>query len=644
MASFKERNKEKHIKEFENMGDDESLIDVDSKEEHNTNEVMYHNKVDDDVVAHAMSIFDTYRQGKAKLDATVIENEEWYRKRHQKILAEKSALTVSEFEKSPRPNSTWLFNSIMGKHADAMDNFPSAVIQPREKSDEESAKMLTDIIPCVLENSGFDETYDYNWWEKLKHGTGVYGIFFDAHKSNGLGEIVIKPIDLLNIFWENGCRSIQDSPNVFTVSMVDVDLLNSLYPNFNGELQATGRVGNDYHNDDNVDYSNKCMVVDWYYKRYEDGRQILHYAKLCNGKCLFATENDRETYPNGWYEHGLYPFEFDTLYPIKNSCVGEGIISVGKDAQTYIDSLGGAVLQHTMLSAKPKYFMSDTCGVNADDLLDPNKSIVPVQGSIDDSKLRSVNVPTLDPSVRIYLQMKIEELKETTSNRDVNMGGGGSSSGVAISAMQEAGNKTSRDMIASSYRCYTRIVAQVIELMRQFYDEKRTYRIVGTNNEVRYEEFSNEIINYQTSMLSGEELFRKPIFDIKISAQRKNPYTTLSYNNLAKDMFGMGMFNAEMSDQTSLALELMDFEGKDKIEQKLKENNKMLQMIQQLQEQLQQTQMALLKVTGNDMNLANAPQGSVMPQNGKINQTYDVALANMENARMKAVGLPNEKG
>lgn len=644
MGSYKKKNDVSNIDKFERMENTDTVFpNLENVEQKDVDEI-YHAKVDDDVVAHAMAIFDEYRSQKSNLDNTVIENEEWYRKRHQKILAKQSSITVSEFEKTPRPNSTWLFNALMGKHADAMDNFPSPIIQPRERSDEESARLLSEIIPCVLESAGFEDTYDYNWWEKLKNGTGIYGIFFDSTKHNGLGDIVIKPIDILNIFFKNGIRDIQDSPNVFTVSMVDKDVLTSIYPNFEGKLGATSKRINDYHNDDTIDDSNECMVIDWYYKRWKDGRQILHYAKLCDGKCLFATENDEENYPNGWYEHGLYPFVFDTLYPVKNSCVGEGIISVGKDAQTYIDALGGAVLQHTTLSAKPKYFVSDTCGVNADDLLDPNKSIVPVQGSIDDSKLRPMQVPQLDGNCRIFLQMKIEELKETTSNRDVNMGGGGSTSGVAISAMQEAGNKTSRDMIASSYRDYAKIIEQVIELMRQFYTEERTFRILGPNNQAEYLEFSADMINMQGDTLLGEEVYRKPIFDIKISAQRKNPYTTLSYNQLAKDMFGMGMFKADMADQTMLALELMDFEGKDKLEEKLQENNQMLQMIQQLQQQLQQTQMALLKVTGNDMNMANATQGSTMPQNQQINPSYDVTIPNIENARKQAIGLPNVKG
>ena len=47
-------------------------------------------------------------------------------------------------------SSAWLFNAILNKHADAMDNYPEPVVLPRERSDEESAKVLSS---CLLYTS-----------------------------------------------------------------------------------------------------------------------------------------------------------------------------------------------------------------------------------------------------------------------------------------------------------------------------------------------------------------------------------------------------------------------------------------------------------------------------------------------------------
>ena len=84
----------------------------------------------------------------------------------------------------------------------------------------------------------------------------------------------------------------------------------------------------------------------------------------------------------------------------------------------------------------------------------------------------------------------------------------------------------------------------------------------------------------------GEEGgFRKPIFDIKISAQKQSPFSRISQNELAKELFGMGLFNPQMADQAMVVLDMMEFEGKDALVQKISQNQQMLQMIQQLQAQ-----------------------------------------------------------
>ena len=109
----------------------------------------------------------------------------------------------------PEPASAWLFNSIANKHADAMDNFPEPNVLPREQGDKEAAKQLSQILPVILEHNEFEQTYSDTWWYKLKTGTGVYGVFWNPMLENGLGDIDIKQIDILNIFWEPGIKDIQ---------------------------------------------------------------------------------------------------------------------------------------------------------------------------------------------------------------------------------------------------------------------------------------------------------------------------------------------------------------------------------------------------------------------------------------------------
>ena len=127
------------------------------------------------------------------------------------------------------------------------------------------------------------------------------------------------------------------------------------------------------------------------------------------------------------------------------------------------------------------------------------------------------------------IQDKIDELKETTGNRDVSTGGvtGGVTAASAISAMQEAGSKLSRDHAKASYRAFRKICLMVIELIRQFYDAPRCFRITG-NGSTRFVSYDNAGLLPVTQDVDGESLLRLPLFDIEVTAQKQNPYTRLS--------------------------------------------------------------------------------------------------------------------
>lgn len=537
-----------------------------------------------------------YKEGKSSLEQRIVDDEMFWKRRHWEILPKDDNKT--------KPSSAWMFNSIVNKHADAMDSYPEAICLPREQSDEESAKTLTSILPVVLERNNFEDTYSDNWWYKLKHGTSCTGVFWDNSLENGLGDVSIKKIDILNVFWEPGIRDIQKSRNLFILDMVPIDVLKERYP----KLDFKGGDENEikkYVLDNDVDTTDKLIVVDWYYKK----NGVLHFCKFCEEKVLFASENE-EGYDKGWYEDGEYPIEFDLVYPEEGTCWGFGIISVCKDAQLYIDKLDEKVMNYISAAANPRFFAKHSSGVNEDEFLDTSKPIVHVEGDVDERVLKQIVMQPLNGYVMNFRESKIEELKETSSNRDFSQGGtaGGVTSGAAIAVLQEAGNKTSRDLIDASYRVFRRIIRKVIERMRQFYTEDRVFRIVGETGESEFVSFNNQGLMEQsmgTVGVDNNELFRKPIFDIDVKAQKQNPYSTLSQNETAMNLYSAGFFNPEAAQPALAALKLMTFEGKKEVEDYVAEGqtlyNKLMQMQQQMETLMQEN--AILKG-------ATIPQGA----------------------------------
>ena len=556
-------------------------------------------------VGEAVETLQKYRHGKSNFENRIISEESWWKLRHWEDIRRGS----KDAGDAPEPASAWLFNSITNKHADAMDNYPEPVCLPREQSDEKSAETLSAVLPVIMEYNEFDSTYSFEWWEKLKHGVAIYGVFWDKEKDNGLGDIAIERIDPLNIFWEPGVEDIQKSRNVFTVSLVDEDILEDEYPQFAGKLGGSSVSLAKYEYDDSVDTSGKIAVVDWYYrKKTVGGRTVLHYAKFIDEEhIIYASENDPECAEDGFYSDGEYPFVFDTLFPEKGSPAGFGYTAIAKDPQLYIDKLWGNILETSMMGSKRRYFASESLNINEDEFLDWRKPIIHVSGEINDNRLREVVTRPLDSIYANIVQMKIDEMKETSANRDVSNGGtaSGATAAAAISALQEAGNKMSRDMIAGGYRAQVKIVKLCIERMRQFYDVTRTFRIT---NELPYEYAqigANELGDQVTGVDSfGDELFRRPVFDVKIKAQKKNPFSRAEQNERAKELYSLGFFSPDRAQESMIALDMMDFEGIDKIKGQINEGATLYNVVQQQGEQLQKALAVIAQLTGQDMGMA----------------------------------------
>ena len=554
-----------------------------------------------------------YKEGKANLERRIVENEQWYKLRHWECMRKAETNQVE-------PSSGWLFNSIANKHADAMDNFPSPNVLPREEGDKGEAEMLSSIIPVILEQNDFEETYDNVWDYKLKAGTGIYGVFWDKEKMNGLGDISIRKVDIINLFWESGITDIQTSRNFFHVDLMDNDLLLGAYPQLEGKLGNSTMDISKYIYDDSVDTNNKSAVVDWYYKkRNAEGKVVLHYCKYVNDQVLFATENEPEFAERGWYDHGQYPFVFDPLFSVEGTPCGFGYIDVGKSAQEYIDRGNQAIMQNMLANAKPRHFIRDDGSVNEEEYADLSKDFIHVDGNLGQDSIIPVQGKPLNDIYVSVINNKVDELKEVTGNRDISTGGttSGVTAASAIAAMQEAGSKLSRDNNKASYRAFRKVCLMVIELIRQFYDIPRCFRIMGENGSARFVEYSNAGISpqFQGVEMGVDMGYRTPLFDIEITAQKQSPYSKMSQNELALQFYQAGFFNPQMADQALTCLDMMDFDRKQFIMQKIAQNGGMYQQMLMMQQQMLQLAQIVDQDRGTNLaeQIAAGISGGAMP-------------------------------
>ncbi|MBQ1576476.1 MAG: hypothetical protein IIZ83_05900 [Oscillospiraceae bacterium] len=504
-------------------------------------------------------ILQRYKTGKANLERRVVAAENWWKLRNSAEERKESSLGDGGF----RSKSGWLHNVIVSKHADAMDAFPEPVVLPREPDDSGEANALSSILPVVLAQNRFEDVYSDAIWQKLKTGTGVYKVTWDADKLGGLGDVAIHAVDLLNLFWEPGVKDIQESRYLFHTALRDNDLLLERWPQLRGALKANSFAATRFLYDDAVPTDGKSTVIDCYYKMWEGGRQVLHYVQYVGDTLLYSSENEGTPL----YEHGRYPFVFDALFPVEGSPCGYGFVDLCKNAQTAIDLMDSAFIRNTMVGAMPRYFKRQDAGVNEEELLDLSRPLVAVDGNLGDDALKIIDFRPLSGNYIEYQRERIRELRETSGNTETSTGNiaQGVTAAAAIAALQEASGKGSRDSAKTSYRAYGEIVELVIELIRQFYTLPRRFRILGKDGAQEFISYSNVALRPRSQgTLAGVELgLRAPQFDIEVKARKASSYTQLSQNELALQFFNLGFFDPRQADQTLLCLEMMDFDGKE---------------------------------------------------------------------------------
>ena len=522
-----------------------------------------------------------YKKGKVSVDRRIINAQQWWKLRNwEQIENERGIRGASEIKSA----TAWLWNCIVSKHAEAMDSYPEPVILPRMEEDKAEAEILSDILPVILKINGFEEQYSRACWQKIQEGTGVYYNGWDKTKMGGLGDIAIKNVSMLNLFWEPGVEDIQESENLFYVNVVNTTQLEQQYPQLKGKLQNAYLKPSEYRKDDSVSTDGKSVLVDWYYHLWDGDRKILHYCQFVNHEILYSTENEGQA--EGLYADGEYPFVLDPLFPVHGSPAGYGLIDIARDAQTDIDTLNQAMVRNAVVTSTPRFFVQSDGAINEEEFADWSKPFVHSSGGLGDMSLRQIQTTGIQNSALQMLNNKIDELKFVTGNTDVNNGStpSGVTAASAIAALQEYSGRASKDSTKSSYRACNNLYNMTIERIRQFYNMPRQFRILGPNGEQRFVNYSNAKLQDQQIMggMGLETGMRHPVFDIEVRSERETAYTKLSQNELMLQLFQLGLFNPQMTDQALMVLDGMDFRGKEELMSKVEQNGTMQQTLMQM--------------------------------------------------------------
>lgn len=348
------------------------------------------------------------------------------------------------------------------------------------------------------------------------------------------------------------------------------------------------------------------LLIECWQREYDAdaGCYRVHMCKLAGRQLL---EDSRKTKPEGYFAHGQYPFVVTPLFLRKGTALGYGFVDMFETQQRYADKLDQIILKNALMASHNKLLITGASGFDPDDLRDWSKEV---------HRGENLNGVTWFPTAPLpgyllnYGQSIRQSIREESGSNDFARGQtyGGVTAASAIAALQEAGSKLSRDMLKSAYRAFAKECYLIMDLMRQFYDEERVFRIIGETGRSEFVHFSGAALRAQAlPSVGGVELgSREPIFDIVVSAEKKSTFSRLSQNETAKECYQLGFFAPRNADAALAALEMMDFEGIEKVRQRVRQNGTLAQRLEQLQSQLVQLKQGPLSGPGENLSTAAA--------------------------------------
>ncbi|MCL2695271.1 MAG: hypothetical protein FWE69_02980 [Clostridiales bacterium] len=460
----------------------------------------------------------------------------------------------------PRPVTPIIQATVENLAADLMDREPEAVITPEVGAEARVAQVVEAVIARNHDSAGYTVEYQKLVHDLLVGGYCVQEVGYDGELNNNLGGAFIRQVDTRAILFDPLCTDIQEGRAVFKISRRSREWLAMHYPK-----AAAGMVGDtsgatDAPQDEilRADTRDCLLLLEYWWREYdaETRTHAVHMALLCGGQVL---HDSRTSKPEGYFEHGLYPFVLTPLYARKGTCLGFGVVDLFSTTQQYADKLDQIVLKNAFMASHNKLLVTEAAGFDTDDLKDWSREVHRGES------LSGITWFTTPP-LPAYLLAYIKEMRESIKNES---GASEASRGVysanvtaasAITALQEANTKRTRMASTQLYEGFAKAVRLEIEVEREFNFFARPITIVvdGVREETVFDSALLIKEGYGGALLPIE-------FYISVKATKQSRFTAAAQNELILQLVQIGAL------QAGDAVELMHFDGKELVLKKIRE-------------------------------------------------------------------------
>jgi len=547
--------------------------------------------------------------------------------------------------------------------ADQLDNMPEANLLPERPGLEEVAEDMSDVVRFVFNQNGYEQLHRRRV-EDYFIGTSLTQVVWDEDMDGGKGNVAIDRWPIESFLWDPQEPDIQNARALIKVTWHPRSWFAAHYP------EQAPYIGSDEGEHDSVGLNealqtlagdeDRAMLMEYWYRRYDakKRRYTINVAFFAGGALL---ENKTNV-----YNHGMYPFVMEPFNYIEGQPVGDGLIDQLAPMMRYVNRYAHYIDENTRMAAKNRLLVRRNAQLDMNALVDFDQNIIE-GNSIDDENVRWFQSKPLNGMVTQQMLQFQTDIKQDSGQSQWTRGetAGGVTAASAISALQEAGGKITREHTLMLNQGFKKIVEQVLWLVCQFYTNRQEQMITGRDGKSREVLMSashlrgddappeemppEELLMQIDQMLPGaregslglgsrirnramekakkrrKNSLAPPPYTVQVQVSRRNPLRVQAQNELFIQAYTMA---AQAGQQFPLKMlfELLTVDGKDRIMPVLEEVDQQTQMIQQLMQEN-----AMLKESNANM------QGTLNEYNQKL--IAGAGQAPMQQPQMSAQAL-----
>lgn len=530
----------------------------------------------------------------------------------------------------PKPTTPIVTSTIENIKADMSDEFPEPVILPDDVDDEVAAKVLTEALRQEQEACGFAREYDKLTHDVLNCGWAVWEVGHDPELNRGVGGSYIRYVINKNFMCDPQVIGLQDGRACFKFDTRPLDWFEQRYPDhaphFKGDEDLIKKDHDEFGITTSPNKPNRYRLIEAWFRIYnpESRKTEIHMVLIAGGQVL---ENSWETRPNGYFNHGKYPFVVVPLFPQKGSSLGLGITDLFKDSQRYSDKLDQILLLNTFRASRPRLLVQDDM-VDIDEVRDFSKEVVVTKGPPDSvAKWQQAN-PL--PSHTMAYIAQIRELIKTESGSNEQSRGNtasGVTAGTAIAALQEMSMKRSRMEARAIHYGYQEACLMQLAVMEEFDTVERDI-IVTVGGQKKRLPFSDKTFR---KLFHGDKEI--PIgFRVSIRTSRQTRYTKLQHNELWLQM----MSTLGNTVDPTIMIEGLEYEEKERLLENIRraqaggitnlqrQLSEATQMLQQIQQENAAYKKALAQAQNYVMQNQNLNRGASLDETQALQATQGI--------------------